>query len=199
MKKCKKPIILFLIGILSFSCNSKPGIKNTAPETANEPVAQAEDSTLHKNRNEQPVNNASENPANQPDIHSEHSNVDQKLIEKYPLLPHLAEQKNILKENSRKSNSNFEPDGKHLFGKFDSGVLEMTINEIGSEPVYIYGKTDEMKSDAQLEFLVYKIPMEKLDKITPGRKYKVHWIETICFMEPFDHGYQRCYVVYKIE
>lgn len=199
MKKCKKLIILFLIGILSFSCNSKPRSNNTTPETANEQATQVEDSTLQKNGDARPGDKTPENPVGQSDMHSDHSNVDQKLIEKYPLLPHLAEQKNILKENSRKSNSNFEPDGKHLNGKFDSGVLEMTINEIGSEPVHIYGKTDEMKSDAQLEFLVYKIPMEKLDKIIPGRKYKVHWIETICFMEPFDHGYQRCYVAYKIE
>lgn len=25
------------------------------------------------------------------------------------------------------------------------------------------------------------------------------WAETIRLMEPFDHGYQRCYIVYRIE
>lgn len=73
------------------------------------------------------------------------------------------------------------------------------MDEIAGEPAGIYGVPDDGKDDIQLEFLVYGIPMEELDRISTGKEYRVHWIEAICYMEPFDDGYQRRYVAYKIE
>jgi len=85
-----------------------------------------------------------------------------------------------------------QPDGQYLFGRFDYGVIELEITKIDGEPSYIYGNVDEF--EMELECLVYNIPTDRLDEIETRSKYKLFWMETICLMEPFDHGFQRCFI-----
>lgn len=116
----------------------------------------------------------------------------------YPLLPHLSGQQVILQKYSQKdTNYQFVPDGKYTHGNFDQGVVDLMINNIDGEPRYIYGQVDGRGDE--LEFLVYGIKAEKVDQYKEGHTYHIYWAETICLMEPFDHGYQRCYIVYRIE
>ena len=123
--------------------------------------------------------------------------IDSNLIKKYPLLPYFTEQQRVLQKHSLANNASLNPDGKYLNGRFDCGIIELKVTIVDGEPVHIYGNTDGI--DTQLEFLIYSIPHEEIDKIAIGNTYRIYWIETICFMEPFDHGYERCYIAYKIQ
>lgn len=116
----------------------------------------------------------------------------------YPLLPHLAGQQVILRKYSQKGTDHqFVPDGKYTNGNFDQGVIDLIINNIDGEPRYIYGQLEA--GGDELEFLVYGMKAEQVDQYKEGQTYRIYWAETICYMEPFDEGYQRCYIVYRVE
>jgi hypothetical protein len=141
--------------------------------------------------------NASNNCSAISPITSMNFKTDFNLIKKQSLLPHLLRQQIILKEFSTYSENSLNPDGEYLIGRFDSGIIELNIIRIDGEPTYIYGLVDEF--DNELEFLIYGIDSDEIENLIIGNKYKIHWIETICLMEPYDHGYQRIYLAYKIE
>ena len=73
----------------------------------------------------------------------------------------------------------------------------MAVSEITPEPSSIVGKVEGYEQE--LDFLAYGMKQKDLDTLILGQKYKIYWLEGLCYMEPFESGYLRQYVVYKIE
>jgi len=128
--------------------------------------------------------------------------ISQKIIEKTPL-DYYQKQKSKLTDYSKITDLPIEVKKTKLYiGRFDCGIIELTVTNIGGDHgYYLYGVIDEKNEEyTELSFLVNgEISDEELDRIKYGNKYKIHWIETIVNLEPFEEGYKRLFVVYKIE
>jgi hypothetical protein len=125
---------------------------------------------------------------------------DSLLGAKFPLPEHLHAQKELLLKHFKPAKKVIVPDGEYLEGNFGSGAIELIFDEIDGEPFYFYGHLEEPNPQTPLEFIVYKdIPNPLLDKLVPGQKYRVHWIETVVNMEPFDDDCYRYFLVYRID
>ena len=122
------------------------------------------------------------------------------FIEKHPLLPHLLNQKDFLIKYSKVAGKIFIPDNKYFIGNFNSGIIKVKVKKVDGEIAYLYATTDY--SDKELEFLLCgnfcKIDRYQIDNLVSGKDYYLYWAETICYMEPFDDGYQRQFIVYEI-
>jgi|GEM_PF-4977873 len=124
---------------------------------------------------------------------------DSALAAENPLLPHLENQKKQLQAHSKKAKQELSPDGKYLNEVFAGGCIVLELDKVDGEPAHFYGKAPNREWEGEMEFLVYKISMDDLDALENGKRYEVSWIETIALMEPFDEGYQHCFVAYRIE
>jgi hypothetical protein len=128
------------------------------------------------------------------------STEDSLLGTRFPLPEHLLAQKELLLKHSRSVKGVIVPDGEYLEGNFGSGAMELIFDEIDGEPFYFYGHLEDPNPQLPLQFIVHKdIPNARLDKLVPGQKYRVHWIETVVSMKPFDDDRYRYFVVYRID
>lgn len=120
---------------------------------------------------------------------------------RYPLLSHLASQQMMIRKHSQKDTDHqFVPDGKFTYGNFEQGAIDVIFNSIDGEPWHFYGYYGQVGNEEdKLEFIVYGMTAEKVDQYKKGYTYRIYWAETIYFMEPFDDGYQRRYIVYRVE
>ncbi len=186
-------IIGTIIFIGLFSCQSK--MKASENESTVPKPGQAVEEQSHGTKEKPMPENKPAKNETVPDTTTEQNRQD-----KYALLPHLLEQQTILREKSvRQKDTHFMPDGKYSHGNFDEGVLNLKIINIDGEPHYLYGQAEKGGDGTELEFLVYGLSSEELGRYKAGNTYRIFWAETLCLMEPFDDGYQRRYVVYKIE
>ncbi len=117
----------------------------------------------------------------------------------FPLLEHLIVQKDLLLQHSKPAKRVIVPDGKAMEGNFGSGVVELVFDEINGEPNNFFGHLEEGNSPEPIEFIIYGIPNKQLDRLVPGQKYRVHWIETVVNTEPFDDDRYRDHLTYRIE
>ncbi|MBK9448525.1 MAG: hypothetical protein IPN95_03760 [Bacteroidetes bacterium] len=128
------------------------------------------------------------------------SREDSLLGQQFPLPETFLVQKELLYKLSKPSKGVIVPDGVELAGNFGSGSIELIFEEIDGEPFNFYGHLEEPHPQEQMMFLVERhIPNELLDKLVPGQKYRIHWIETVASMVPFDEDRYRYFVVYRIE
>jgi hypothetical protein len=123
---------------------------------------------------------------------------DSLLAQQYPLPEHLLAQKDLLLKLSKRAKG-ITPDGKHFEGNFNSGAIELVLDEIDGEPSYFFGHLEEADPQGQLEFIVYGISNEKLDQLVPGKKYRVHWMETVVNLQPYDDDRYRYFMAYRID
>ncbi len=128
------------------------------------------------------------------------STKDSLLGAQFPLPEHLVAQKDLLYKLSKPAKGVIVPNGESLEGNFGSGTIELIFDEIDGEPFFFYGHLEAPNPQAPMEFIVYQdIPNKLLDKLVPGQKYHVHWIETVVDMEPFDDDRYRYFFAYRIE
>jgi hypothetical protein len=126
------------------------------------------------------------------------SEKDSLLSTQFPVLEHLQVQKELLLKHSRPAKKVIVPDSAHLEGNFNSGVIELVLEEIDGEPGNFFGHL-AMSPDERLSFIIFGIPNKQLDKLVPGQKYQVHWIETVVNTQPFDDDRYRDFLTWRIE
>ncbi len=127
------------------------------------------------------------------------SKEDSLLGEQFPLAEYFLAEKELLYEFSKPAKGIVAPDGKAFIGKFSSGTIALILDEIDGEPNNFYGHLEEPNSQKPLEFIIYGIPTEQLDKLVAGQKYRVHWMETVVNTEPFDDDRYRQFLTYRID
>lgn len=127
------------------------------------------------------------------------SSEDSLLGIQFPLPEHLQEQKALLLKHSKPAKGVIVPDGEYLEGNFNSGAVELILDEIDGEPSYFYGHLEEDSPDVQMVLVIYGVSDKVLDGLVPGQKYRVHWIETVVFMKPFDDDRYRYFLTYRID
>ncbi|MTI26259.1 hypothetical protein [Fulvivirga kasyanovii] len=183
-------LLSIAILISFFACHSKV---RTSEDGNTSPVALISVDTIIKSTQKDSF--TINKPSSTDTIPTTNLSLDSSL---YPLLPHLSDQQVILRKKSQKNTDHpFVPDSKYTHGVFDQGAIDLILNSINGEPQYLYGQAGT--EGDELEFLVYSMTSRQLDQYKAGHTYRIYWAETICLMEPFDHGYQRCYIVYRIE
>ncbi len=126
------------------------------------------------------------------------SEKDSLLGIQFPVLEHLQVQKELLLKHSKPAKKVIVPDSVHWEGNFNSGVIELVLEEIDGEPGNFFGHLEESPEE-QLSFIIFGIPNKQLDKLVPGEKYQVHWIETVVNTQPFDDDRYRDFLTWRIE
>lgn len=126
--------------------------------------------------------------------------ADSALATQFPLPDHLTAQREFLLAHSQPLDRVIVPDGEDLAGIFSSGVIELVFDEIDGEPSYLYGHVGGKGEDVEqaLEFVIYGIPDRKLDRLVPGQPCRVHWVETVVDMQPFDDDRYRYFLVFGV-
>ena len=128
-----------------------------------------------------------------------HPEKDSLLGIQFPVLEHLVVQKELLLKHSKPAKRVIVPDSVHLEGNFNSGVIELVLEEIDGEPGNFFGHLEDDRPEEQLSFIIFGIPNQQLDKLVPGQKYQVHWIETVVNTQPFNDDRYRDFLVYRID
>jgi hypothetical protein len=121
------------------------------------------------------------------------------LAEQFPMREDLQAQQELLYKHSNPAKKVIVPDRKHLEGNFAHGAIELIFDEIDGEPNYLYAHLEASNPEQKLAFIIYEIPNAQLDKLVPGQKYRVHWIETVVNTEPFDDDRYREFLTYRID
>ena len=116
----------------------------------------------------------------------------------FPLPEHLQRQKELLLKHSETATEKLDPDGEYLEGKFNSGAIDLVLDEIDGEPSYFYGRLPESDTPGEMEFIAYGISLDELDALVPGEKYQIQWMETVVDMKPFDDDRYRYFIAYHI-
>jgi hypothetical protein len=117
----------------------------------------------------------------------------------FPMRDDFQDQKALLLKHSKPTKRVIVADGEILAGIFNSGAIDLILDEIASEPQYFHGHLEADSPEVQLALMVYRIPNKELDRLVAGQKYRVHWIETVVNMQPLDDDRFRRFVVYRIE
>ncbi len=126
---------------------------------------------------------------------------EQKIIKENPLSAYYKKQEITLNQYSLSNKKPLQPKD-NLIGRFNCGVITLRVSDVtGDHGYYLDGVVEETYENTgnELTFLVYKTSYNQVKNIEIGKKYKIHWIETVANLEPFNHGYERLFVVYKIE
>ena len=127
------------------------------------------------------------------------TSLEDSLGKEFPVLEHLVVQKELLHKHSKPTKEKVVPRQEDFIGKFNSGVIELILDEIDGEPSYFYGHLEKDSPDVQLVFVIYGSSNEQLDKLVNGQKYRLHWIETVVNLELFGDDRYRHFVAYKID
>ena len=127
------------------------------------------------------------------------SKEDSLLGAQFPLDEYFQAQRDLLYQFSKPAKGIVAPDGKAFEGKFSSGTIVLILDEIDGEPNNFYGHLEEPNPQKPLEFIIYGIRTEQLDKLVPGQKYRVYWMETVVNTEPFDDDRYREFLTYRID
>ncbi|MBL0019543.1 MAG: hypothetical protein IPP17_24695 [Bacteroidetes bacterium] len=117
----------------------------------------------------------------------------------FPMRDYFQDQKDLLLKHSKPTKRVIVADGEILAGIFNSGAIDLILDEIASEPQYFHGHLEADSPEVQLALMVYHIPNKELDRLVAGQKYRVHWVETVVNMQPLDDDRFRRFVAYRIE
>jgi hypothetical protein len=123
---------------------------------------------------------------------------DSLLGTQFPLREDLQAQKELLLKYSKPTERVMVPDGEHHQGSFNHGAIELILDEIDGEPNYFYGHLEDDQPQQTMAFIIYGIASKQLDKLVPGQKYRLDWIETVVNTEPFDDDRYRDFLTYRI-
>ncbi len=196
-------VFLWLTSLLLIICSCNNMSNNKKHEKGKAKIEEKKNkSTLIKdsiNIKNDSIHFVEEKKSNSDQVMILNDSVNQKIIDENPLLDHYKKQNQVLKKYNSTNECDFQPDGEYFIGKFSCGLIELSITKIdGGHGIFLYGIVDGIEQE--LSFLVDgTISDAQIENIKFDKKYKIYWAETIADMDPFGGGYDRLFVVYKIE